>query len=141
MNFEIKELETGDMYTAKFSMLKINKFTEEDIRELSNKLKVISQLNHQSLLKFVGFSQFNFKKERKPVIVTEHVTNGTLKEIFELERGEVAINGWTDIKKLIVIYGIASGMAYLHSFDIIHRDLKPENIFLDEFLLLKIGDF
>lgn len=49
--------------------------------------------------------------------------------------------GWDDTKKLIIIYGIASGMSYLHSHNIIHRDLTPENILMDDFLFPKISDF
>ena len=48
---------------------------------------------------------------------------------------------WDDTKKLINIYGIASGMSYLHSHKVIHRDLKLENILLDEYLNPKISDF
>ena len=48
---------------------------------------------------------------------------------------------WDDTKKLIYFYGIASGMAYLHSHNIIHRNLKPGNILLDEHLYPKISGF
>jgi serine/threonine protein kinase len=41
----------------------------------------------------------------------------------------------------IILYGVASGMAFLHSKGAIHRDLKPENILLDECGWPKIGDF
>lgn len=37
-----------------------------------------------------------------------------------------------DTKILIIIYGIALGMSYLHSHNIIHRNLKLSNIFLDD---------
>ena len=55
------------------------------------------------------------KKQRKPVIVTEYATNGPLSLILENERNNENIPGWDDTKKLINIYGIASGMSYLHS--------------------------
>lgn len=46
-----------------------------------------------------------------------------------------------DTKKLIIIYGIATGMSYLHSHNILHRDLKPYNIYLDDSLYPKIAGF
>lgn len=75
------------------------------------------------------------------MIVTELALNGTLRHILDCEREHVHISQWKETKKLINVYGIASGMSYLHSHSIIHRDLNPTNIYLDDFLLPKIGDF
>ena len=50
-------------------------------------------------------------------------------------------NKYSHTKILLNIYGIASGMAYLHSHDVVHRCLCPDNIYLDDLLLPKIGDF
>lgn len=104
-------------------------------------MNIISRLEHPSILKFIGYSPIDFNKKQKPVIITEFSINGSLGELLELERMKKKIKGWDDTKKLICIYGIAKGMAYLHSHDIIHRDLKPDNIFLDDFLFPKIADF
>lgn len=52
--------------------------------------------------------------------------------MIDVNNDDDDINYLTDTEKLIIIYGIASGMSYLHSHNIIHRDLKPSNIFLDE---------
>ena len=40
-----------------------------------------------------------------------------------------------------IIYGIASGLSYLHSKGISHRDIKLDNILLDENMVPKIADF
>ena len=37
-------------------------------------------------MKFIGFSSNNFKNKPKPVIVTELISNDSLKDIIELER-------------------------------------------------------
>ena len=82
--------------------------------------KKIRKLNHPCLLKFVGYSPINFKKQLKPVIVTENFSNGSLSNILEVERIKKAnIQGWNETKKLINIFGIASGMSYLHSHEIL----------------------
>ncbi|KAK8896348.1 hypothetical protein M9Y10_014246 [Tritrichomonas musculus] len=58
-----------------------------------------------------------------------------------MERNGCAHQDWDGTKKMINIYGIAAGMAHLHSKNIVHRDLKPANILLDEFLYPKVADF
>lgn len=83
----------------------------------------------------------NFENEPNPTIITEYATNGSLSEIIELEKSGLSPSEWCPTKKLIIIYGIASGMAYMHSHKVIHRDLKPQNVLLDEFLNPKISDF
>lgn len=99
----------------------------------------MTKLNHPSILIFKGYSPINFKKKRKPVIITEFASNGSLDDLIQLERKSKPI--WDSTRKLIIIYGIASAMSYLHLHDIIHRDLKPANILIDDFLLPKIADF
>lgn len=98
------------------------------MHNLLQDMNMISSINHPVLNKLIGFSLFNFKNEAKPVIVTEMLVYKTLKRVF-LSRGYK--KQFDDTIKLINIFGIASGMKYLHSHDIIHNNLNPENIFLD----------
>ena len=90
------------------SLLKINKLSEIDMQNISDELKILHQMKHPSLLKFIGFSIVDFKNQRKPVIVTEYATKGSLDNILQIERMNKKIPGWTDTKKLINICGIAS---------------------------------
>ena len=101
----------------------------------------MSQLNHPSILKFIGYSPIDFDNEPKPVIISEYSPNGSLSKLIALESRSRSIDMWDDTKKLITLYGISSAMSFLHSHNIIHRDLKPENILEDEFLFPKIADF
>ncbi|KAK8889286.1 hypothetical protein M9Y10_034032 [Tritrichomonas musculus] len=138
---KVRDIETNNEFAAYMSMLKVNPITNDEIKKLSDDLIIIRKLNHPSLLKFIGFSLIDFKKQRKPVIITELATNGVLEQILELEKMNKKINGWDSTKKLINIYGIASSMAYMHSYGIIHRNLNPSNIYLDDILCPKIGEF
>lgn len=123
------------------SMFTINQISESEINSLTNELIKISNLKHPCLLKFIGYSPIDFKKQRKPVIVTEFFSNGSLSSVLELDRINQPIQGWNSTKKLINLYGIASCMSYLHSKEIVHRELKPSNIYLDDILTPKLGDF
>ena len=139
--YKVLEKETGNIYACKISKNEMSKKQDSQMINLTREISILSQLNHPSIMKFIGYSPINFRKVSKPVIITELLSNGSLEEVIELERKSCALSGWDDTKKLINIYGIASGVMYLHSLDIIHRDLRPGNILLDEFLCPKLCDF
>ncbi|KAK8871844.1 hypothetical protein M9Y10_007587 [Tritrichomonas musculus] len=139
--YKIISKETGEVYSAKISTVRINDFSRDELISLSREVNIISQLGHPSFLKFIGYSPVDFKNKKHPVIVTELSSNGTLRHILDCEREHVHISQWNETTKLINLYGIASGMKYLHSHSILHRDLNPTNIYLDDFLFPKIGDF
>ena len=139
----VKEKRTNKKYAAKVLKEKISSDYKKDEKTLLfyREVKLMSILNHPSIIKFYGYSSVDFKDALHPTIVSEYAQNGTLKSILDLERLSLAPKCWNETRKLILIYGIASGMSYLHSHNVIHRDLKPENILIDEFLLPKISDF
>ena len=139
--YKLQEIDTGLLFSGQISMLKIKKIPKDDLNNFSHELKIIIELNHPSLLKFIGYSPLDFKKSRKPVIVTEYACNGSLEDILHHERIGKSIDGWNETKKLINIFGIASAMSYFHLKNIIHRSLKTSTIYLDEILTPKIGDF
>ncbi|KAK8857583.1 hypothetical protein M9Y10_015988 [Tritrichomonas musculus] len=135
--YKAKEKRTGKIYAAK-----ISKDTPRSvIRNLVREVNILSKLNHPSILSFVCFSLKNFNDEPYPVIITDYLPKGTLNDFIKLERQSTSDEKWNDTQKLIIIYGIASAMSYLHSHNIIHRDLKPDNILVDDNLNPKIADF
>ena len=116
----------------------INWILAHNITNFCTEVNTMHELNHPSLLKFIGFSSVNFKNEPYPVIVMENASNNSLRRMIEIERQNRSDSIFNDTKKLINIFGIASGLAYLHSKDIIVGDLELKNIFLDDFLFPKI---
>lgn len=132
--FKVIDKNTNEQYAAKISLY------EENL-DLTREINNLAAIDHPSILKFIGYSPVNFYGEPKPVIITEFLPNNSLHRVLEDERKGLADQNWDDTKKLIIIYGIASGMQFLHKNNIIHRDLKPSNILLDDDLYPKIADF
>ena len=104
-------------------------------------VKLMTILDHPSIIKFIGYSQIDFEGNPFPTIVTEYASNKSLYDLLETEKNGLSAPEWNDTKKLITVYGIACGMSYMHSNKLLHRDLKPQNILFDEYLYPKISDF
>ncbi|KAK8892970.1 hypothetical protein M9Y10_030224 [Tritrichomonas musculus] len=141
--YRVKDIQTGDIYAAKVAKFMIDEETKdsEETLLLFREVNLMSILNHPSILKFIGYYPTDFEDDPSPTIITELSTNGSLHDIIEMQISGLAPDNWDDTKKLINIYGIASGMLYLHAHNVIHRDLKPENILIDDDLHPKISDF
>ncbi|KAK8886604.1 hypothetical protein M9Y10_042068 [Tritrichomonas musculus] len=75
----------------------------------------MSMLNYPSILKYIGYYRTDFENDPCPTLITELATSGSLREIINMEMSGLAPDNWDDTKKLINIYGIASGMLYLHA--------------------------
>jgi serine/threonine-protein kinase len=74
-------------------------------------------------------------------ILMNHMTGGSFEGMFMAEREGRSPSGWDAAQKLIIFYGIATGMKILHSHRIMHRDLKPENVLLNCNMEPKVADF
>lgn len=136
--FTIKDKRTDQIYVAKISTNRKNISKEK----LNEEIEKISKLKSDPCIsKFIGFSPEDFKKKDNPVIVNEFISNDTLRKLLNLELAGSAPRAWDINKKLINVFGIASGMRELHSKGIVHGNLKPENILLDSYLYPKVCDY
>ena len=139
--FIIENKTNNEQYAAKILKKQINELNEEEKKCLIREINILSKIKQETIIKFIGYSKFNFNNKEKPVIITEIASNGSLENILNNERKGLNLIEWDDTKKFINIFGIASGMKYLHSLNIIHRDLKPGNVLLDQYLFPKLTDF
>lgn len=145
--FTVLNITNGNKYLAKISTKFIKNWPREIFIDLLRELFISSKLNHPSILKFFGYSPLDLNNKPKLSMIFENATNKTLSHILftEKEEEEDTSNNnnelLNDTQKLIIIYGIASGMQYLHSHNIIHRNLISEIIFLDNSFHPKISGF
>lgn len=138
--FLIQSIKTSKLYASKEPKDEIKK-DPKFLDNLINEIKIIAQVNHPSILEFIGFNSHNFQNENTPVIITKFCPEGSLEDLIHKSVNSEAPPEFDDTQKLIILYGIASAMSYLHKNNIIHRDLKPANILLDDELNPKISDF
>lgn len=128
----VEDEETGKQYAAK----KIKSDNKSENSSITQEINSYSRVDHLSILKFYGYYPPNFSKGNfYHTILLEYIPNGSLQSIFT-KKVKLSMT-----QKVIILYGIAAGMEYLHSQEIIHRDLKPANILIDDNFYPKICDF
>ena len=84
------------------------------------------KLSHPLILPVVGFDNWH----GKPFVATSFMRNGDLRTF--LERARTSHSEPDSTCKSKCVFGIAAGMALLHSQGIIHRKLRPGTVFLNE---------
>ncbi|KAK8839146.1 hypothetical protein M9Y10_027938 [Tritrichomonas musculus] len=98
---------------------------------------ILATVDHRAIVPFVGFYELNNFGN----IITEEIEKGSLQSLLETLRKGNKDPLWDDTHKLIISYGIANAMKYLHERKIIHRDIKPDNILLNSELHPYLCDF
>ncbi|KAI3805411.1 hypothetical protein L1987_27769 [Smallanthus sonchifolius] len=125
------------LYTHKF---KPDMVKEEDFdaqrSEFRREVELLAKIGHRNIVKLLGYVD----KENELLIITEYVTNGTLREHLDGVHGS-----YLDfVQRLEICIDIAHGLTYLHLYagkQIIHRDIKSSNILLTERLKAIVADF
>ncbi|KAK8886330.1 hypothetical protein M9Y10_041793 [Tritrichomonas musculus] len=105
------------------------------VKTLSSKEKQVD------IMKSSIYNDFLLNNKENPSIITEYTEQSLLNDIIYLNQNERSKATLDDTQKLIILYGIAATLSFLHSQEILHSDLKPSNIFLDKDCKIKISDF
>ncbi|KAK8840219.1 hypothetical protein M9Y10_031164 [Tritrichomonas musculus] len=137
--YKVKDRMSGKIYSAKIANV-IQNYSEEEMKDISKEVEQLKEMKHPSIQRIVGFSIFDFNDQLKPVVIGEYSTDRTLRDIIQTERKGQIYPGWNDTKRLINIYGIASGMLYLHSHGVLHPKISTKNIYVDESLYPKLSE-
>uniref|UniRef100_A0ACD5X9M1 Uncharacterized protein n=1 Tax=Avena sativa TaxID=4498 RepID=A0ACD5X9M1_AVESA len=104
--------------------------------ELSRELETLQKIEHQNLVRFLGF----LEQRDETLIVVEYVDNGSLREHLDESRG----TGLELAQRLNVAIDVAHAITYLHEYAeraVIHRDIRSSNVLLTGALAAKVAGF
>lgn len=113
-------------------------FSEEN-KYIKREIYIMSTLQNPCLCPLIGI---NVDQDDNILhILLPYMKNGSLDKVIKSSISGKKIDWWDITTQMKALYGIAVGMAYMHSKKVIHRDLKPGNVLLDDNYEVKITDF
>ena len=102
---------TSQQYVAK----EVNLANDSRVDQFIEKAKRIEKLSHPSLVSLLAVSG--------SVLFYDFYENGSVED---------HMTDLSPLEKMKIVYGVASGLSYLHQSGIIHRNLKLDKVLLDE---------
>jgi serine/threonine protein kinase len=81
---------------------------------------VLAEFSHPALLKVHEYMRSDREGHNLPTIITEDFTGGTLDDLIRDCSAGRTPPGWNETRRLIILYGIAVGMKYLHDHRVPH---------------------
>lgn len=94
------------------------------LRRFEKECLTLEQLEHENIVKCLGYSTFSHGGESYPYLAMVYVKGQTLRQ--RLEGGRMP---WEKVK--ILLENMLEALVYVDSKGICHRDIKPENIIYD----------
>lgn len=112
-----------------------NLSNEETRKQFNREVEIYSKYKHPAIIPFIGFCE-----DEAGLIFLELAENGSLSDVIDRnnkEGGKIL----DPTSKLIISYGVAAALEYLHSHNVFHRDLKDLNILINDKLQPFLTDF
>lgn len=104
-------------------------------KHFDREVKILAKYNHPAIVPFIGYYEKKFG-----YIYLELMENGSLERVIEENNKEN--DKILDLtQKLIIAYGVAAALEFLHSSNVLHRDLKPLNILVNSKFQPFVTDF
>jgi serine/threonine protein kinase len=138
--YRARDPRTGGEVAIKLLREEMMSDGDDSIILFRREAQVLASVDHETLLSLRGYVPPG-SGESRPAIVTDYMRGGSLQDLLKAESEGRSPSGWDAAQKLIVLYGIATGMKILHGHRIIHRDLKPGNVLLNDHMEPKVADF
>ncbi|KAK9706218.1 hypothetical protein RND81_07G111600 [Saponaria officinalis] len=140
-SYKIGESGFGTVYKAQLpggQWIAVKRAKKEsfDFAEFNSEIDILSKVEHRCLVKLIGYVD----KGKERLVITEYVSNGTLKEYLDGQRNKILDFS----QRLQIAIDVAHGLAYLHLYaekQIMHRDVKSSNILLTDNFKAKVADF
>ncbi|KAL9816715.1 putative mitogen-activated protein kinase kinase kinase STE-STE11 family [Arabidopsis thaliana] len=123
--------EDGDFFAVKeVSLLDQGIQAQECIQQLEGEIALLSQLQHQNIVRYRGTA----KDVSKLYIFLELVTQGSVQKLYERYQLSYTV---------VSLYTrqILAGLNYLHDKGFVHRDIKCANMLVDANGTVKLADF
>ncbi|CAN8308002.1 unnamed protein product [Cochlearia groenlandica] len=121
----------GDFFAVKeVSLLEQGSQAKECIQQLEGEIALLSQLQHQNIVRYRGTA----KDESNLYIFLELVTQGSLLKLYQRYQLK-------DFVVSVYTRQILDGLKYLHDKKFIHRDIKCANILVHASGVVKLADF
>ncbi|KAK8893049.1 hypothetical protein M9Y10_030308 [Tritrichomonas musculus] len=138
----IQKIVTNQIYECKVINKETNELSDEERESIMNEISIINKIKHPNIVQMIGIDYFDFKRYRKIVYLNEYSNKGTLHDYLMENTGtEEKAREMSRLQKMIIIYGIARAMKYLHEQNIIHGNLSTKTVLLDKNLHPKLSDF
>ncbi|CAO4366900.1 unnamed protein product [Caenorhabditis nigoni] len=99
--------------------------------KMTQEVQIHRELSHKNIVKLIHF----FEDSLNVYITLELCSRRSLMELHKRRKA------LTEPEARYFTHQVVEGVLYLHDLKIIHRDLKLGNLFLNDDLVVKIGDF
>jgi serine/threonine protein kinase len=130
--------------TDSLRVVKVAKTADAGTKDLERFIREVSLLfkhKHPTIIHPFDYGIPASNGDWMPWLELDFIPGGTVYDLIWDTQGPDGPVGLDPTKTLLILYGVACGLAFLHKRDVIHRDIKTANILLDENLEPRLADF
>uniref|UniRef100_A0AAF5HY29 Polo kinase n=1 Tax=Strongyloides stercoralis TaxID=6248 RepID=A0AAF5HY29_STRER len=128
--YEFANLAEKEIYAGKvISKSRYN--SSKFCKKIEKEIKILTSVNHKQIISLVT----NFEDYENYYMVFQYCSNGTLHKLLKIKETV------TEEEARHFTEQLCYGCSYLHENNIVHRNIWLDTLFLDDNMVLKIGNF